>query len=49
MNNKILIDLIKNKLKGHCEYSNELGWYLPENKIDLLLNKIIEDYQLEGE
>lgn len=39
---KRVCDEIKELLKMHCEYTEEeyIGWYLPENKIDLLINKV---------
>ena len=39
---KQVYDKIKELLKMHCEYTDEdhIGWYLPEDKIDLLINKV---------
>ena len=37
---------LKGILKEHCEYSNEKGWFLPENKINLLINKFVEDNKI---
>lgn len=38
---------IKEKLIQHCEYNKKLGWYLPSDKLNLLINKMqqgIEDH-----
>lgn len=35
-------DEIRHKLKTYCDYTDEenIGWYLTEDKIDILLNQI---------
>lgn len=40
---------VKEYLKLHCEYTvkDKIGWYLPENKIDVLIDTKIKE--LEGE
>ena len=39
---KQMCDKIKEKLKAHCDYTDEenIGWYLTEHKIDTLLDQI---------
>lgn len=38
---KQVCDEIRDKLKAHCDYTDEenIGWYLPEHKIDMLLDQ----------
>lgn len=40
---------VKEYIKLHCEYTvkDKIGWYLPENKIDILIDNKIKE--LEGE
>ena len=39
---KQVCDEIRDKLKAHCDYTDEenIGWYLTEHKIDMLLDQI---------
>lgn len=39
---KQVCDEIKEKLKAHCDYTDEehIGWYISEEKIDIILNQI---------
>ena len=37
---KQICDEIREKLKAHCDYTNDIGWYITEEKIDIILNQI---------
>ena len=43
-------DEIKEKLKAHCDYTNDIGRYIPEEKIDIIfLDKIEKENNNEQE
>lgn len=39
-NTKQMCEKIREKLSLHCDYKDNIGWYMPENKFNLILDQI---------
>lgn len=37
---KQVCEKIREKLSLHCDYKENIGWYMPENKFNLILDQI---------
>ena len=37
---KQVCEKIREKLSLHCDYKDNIGWYMPENKFNLILDQI---------